>query len=363
MACQEICVDLADRAYSIVVGPNASVELAVRLRQLFPSNRHAVVIFDEAVTEIANAVATQVSTAGSAVTSISVPSGEQSKSVEQLERIWLQMLQARTDRGSLVLAVGGGVIGDLAGFAAATFARGLTLVQIPTTLLSQVDSSVGGKTGVNLPGAKNMVGAFWQPSLVLIDTNSLNTLPQREFASGLAEIIKYAVILLPNLFDYLETNATRILRREDEVLNHIIVESCRAKATVIQKDERETSGLRAILNYGHTFAHAIEATLGYGQLLHGEAVAIGMNMAAHLAAQLGRVDHIWVERQKRLIEALELPTRLPTADAELLWQAMQTDKKVEHGKLRFVLPRKLGIVELIAGVSEDQAKAAIAACR
>ncbi len=363
MSCQEIRVKLAERSYSIIVGGNAIAQLTGQVKQLFPKTRHAVLIFDEAVAGISNQLAEQFSLPGYTVTSIAVPGGERSKCVEELARIWQQMFEARTDRGSLVVAVGGGVIGDLAGFAAASFARGLSLIQIPTTLLSQVDSSVGGKTGINLPNAKNMVGAFWQPSLVIIDTNSLQTLPHREFVSGLAEIVKYGMILLPDLFEFLESNAEKILLRDPVAIQHIIVESCRAKAMVVEQDERETTGLRAILNYGHTFAHAIEATEGYGKLLHGEAVAIGMNMAAHLATQLGRIDLELVERQAKLMESLQLPTHLPSANVDGLWNAMQSDKKVEHGTLRFILPTRLGQVELVSGIAQHQAKAAILACR
>ena len=257
------------------------------------------------------------------------------------------------------MALGGGVVGDLAGFMAATFARGIPLIQIPTTLLSQVDSSVGGKTGINLPGAKNIVGAFWQPSSVIIDLDTLQTLPDREFRSGLAEIVKYGVILLPDLFDYLETNAQKILAKDSDCLMHIIAESCRAKALVVQEDERETSGRRAILNYGHTFAHALESASGYGVLLHGEAVAIGMHMAALLAHALGRVDAVFVERQRALLQAFDLPIANPGLPATELWQIMQHDKKVEHGKLRFVLPNRLGNVEVVPGVEQPAAIQAI----
>ncbi len=294
---------------------------------------------------------------------IDVPSGESSKCISSIERLWCRMLADHTDRGSVVLAVGGGVVGDLAGFAAAGFARGIPLVQIPTTLLSQVDSSVGGKTGINLPGAKNIVGAFWQPSLVVVDTQSLATLPAREYVSGLAEVVKYGVILLPEFLAYLEQNVAAILSKQPAALSHIIAESCRAKAAVVQQDERETTGLRAILNYGHTFAHALESVCGYGTLFHGEAVSIGMHMAANLAQLMGRVDEDFVRRQQTLLEQLQLPTKSPHADPEELWLAMQHDKKVEHGALRFILPSRIGHVELVPGVAKGLATAAIQAAR
>ena len=362
MTISEMRVELAERSYSIVVGQGALAQLAVRVAKLFPKANHAIVIYDSNVTTIAKSVAEQFEAKQWRVGHITISSGESSKSVDQLGRIWHELLDNRTDRGSIVVAVGGGVVGDLAGFAAATFARGLSLVQIPTTLLSQVDSSVGGKTGINLTSAKNMVGAFWQPSLVMIDTTTLESLPTREYVSGIAEIVKYGVILLPELFEYLQDNVAAILSRDPQVLRHIVVESCRAKAMVVQQDERETTGLRAILNYGHTFAHAIEATAGYGALLHGEAVAIGMNMAGHLAQMLGRVDSRFVERQAKLMQALTLPITLAPSNVDAMWEVMLTDKKVEHGKLRFVLPTRVGHVELVHGVPRELAIEAIKRC-
>jgi 3-dehydroquinate synthase len=253
-----------------------------------------------------------------------------------------------------VVAVGGGVIGDLAGFVAATFARGLRFCQIPTTLLAQVDSSVGGKTGINLPGAKNMVGAFWQPALVVIDTQTLNTLPAREYVSGLAEVVKYGVALDAPFFAYLEEHIESLLLRDPLVLRTVIARCCELKARVVESDERETSGARAVLNYGHTFAHALEAVTGYGQLLHGEAVSIGMVCAARLAEHIGRIRGPLMERQQQLLSALQLPTVLPAVSAEAMLQAMAHDKKVEHGRLRFVLPDSLGHVETVDNVTPDQ---------
>lgn len=348
-------VELAERSYHIHIGANIVTRLPEWVSQCLPRCRHAVLIVDSQIPLLAATVAETLTAADFRVTLIEIPSGEQSKSLEMLGSLWDQMLAAHTDRGSMVVAVGGGVVGDLAGFAAASFARGLPLIQIPTTLLSQVDSSVGGKTGVNLPGAKNIVGAFWQPSLVVIDTQSLATLPRREFVSGLAEVVKYGMILLPDLYEYLEGNAANILSKDPTAIAHIVAQSCRAKADVVKQDERETTGLRAILNYGHTFAHALETVSGYGRLLHGEAVAIGMHMAARLAVQLGRIDANLALRQQRLLELLELPTHFADADPHELWQAMQHDKKVEHGRLRFILPDRLGHVELVAGITQQQA--------
>ena len=327
-------VDLGARSYPIHIGSGLLDAFSSLLTQQFPKMSHAVIIFDENVAFVANKVAAVCGELGR-VTNLEVESGERSKSAGKIEQIWSNMLAEKTDRGSLVIAVGGGVVGDLAGFAAASFARGIPLVQVPTTLLSQVDSSVGGKTGINLPGAKNIVGAFWQPSLVVIDPETLHTLPQREYLSGVAEVVKYGVILLPDLFESLEGNSQRVVAKDPEFLSQIITESCRAKAIVVQEDERETSGRRAILNYGHTFAHAIESSTEYGKLLHGEAVSIGMHMAAILAWQTGRCDQELVVRQKRLLEYLGLPTHFTEVPAVELWKLMQHDKKVEHGELRF----------------------------
>jgi len=348
-------VELSERSYDILIGQDLCRDFENLFASVLNESQHALIIADQNVAPLGKIIREQLDRAGRRTSQIDIPSGEKSKSLECLQSVWQQMLDERTDRGSAIIAIGGGVVGDLAGFAAATFARGLPLVQVPTTLLSQVDSSVGGKTGINLPEAKNIVGAFWQPRLVVIDTQTLASLAYREFVSGLAEVVKYGVILLPELFEFLEQNATAILRRDPLVIAYIVEQSCRAKAQVVQQDERETSGLRAILNYGHTFAHAIEATAGYGRWLHGEAVSIGMNSAAHLAQILGRIDSQWVARQANLLRQLDLPVALTQLDSELLWQAMQHDKKVVHSKLRFVLPRgSLGKVELVSGVSREQ---------
>jgi len=268
-------------------------------------------------------------------------------------------LELGTDRKSLIFAVGGGVIGDLAGFVAASFARGLSFIQVPTTLLAQVDSSVGGKVGINLPDGKNMVGAFWQPLSVYIDTKVLDTLPDREYRAGLAEVVKYGVILDADFFDYLENNVTGLNQRTAEVMRHVIARSCQLKAEVVQADERETMGLRAVLNYGHTFCHAIETVSGYDQLLHGEAVSIGMVCAARLAESMDRVSTEFTERLKKLLLALKLPIDVPTLDHNHLLTAMQRDKKVEYGKLRFVLPTRMGHVELVGDVDSKKVIAAL----
>jgi 3-dehydroquinate synthase len=275
--------------------------------------------------------------------------------------LWERMLDEGADRKTTVVAIGGGVIGDLAGFIAATFARGLAFVQVPTTLLAQVDSSVGGKVGINLPGAKNMVGAFWQPRGVLIDVRTLSTLPDREFRAGLAEVVKYGVIQDAEFFEYLERHVEAINQRDTAVLTHIVHRCCRLKADVVEQDECELTGLRAILNYGHTFGHAFEAATGYETMLHGEGVAIGMLCASRLAERMGRVDAAFTKRQYDLLTAFGLPTAVPEVSHEELIELMYHDKKVERGKLRFVLPSQLGHVEVVRGVETDDILMALGA--
>ncbi len=357
---KHIPVELGDRSYEIIVcgGEAESDEqsisrMASHIVFALSDMSHAIILCDAAVSKtLCKPLETELANRNIRVSAAQIPSGETSKSVAELARLWEWMLMIAADRRSVVIAVGGGVTGDLAGFVAATYARGLRVVQIPTTLLSMVDSSVGGKTGINLSGAKNMVGVFWQPSLVIADTRTLNSLPDREYASGLAEVIKYGVIEDADFFAWLESNIHPLNQREPSALREAISRSCESKARVVGDDERETSGRRAILNYGHTFAHAIEATAGYGKLLHGEAVAIGMQMAASLAIALGLADPILLDRQTRLLASANLPTKYPSADVPAMLAVMRRDKKVEHGKLRFILPTRIGHVELVGNIDE-----------
>lgn len=353
-------VNLAERSYDIEIGegnlPGIGHFLADRERFT-----HAVVITDQNVEQPhAHVVAESLAGLSAAVDVVVIEPGEQSKSVAMAASLWEKLLQLGVDRKTVIVAVGGGVIGDLAGFIAATFARGLRFLQVPTTLLAQVDSSVGGKVGINLPDAKNMVGAFLQPRGVLIDTQTLATLPDREYRSGLGEVVKYGVILDAALFDYCEANAERLAARDHEALRHVIARSCRLKADVVEKDEREETGLRAILNYGHTYGHAFEALTGYQELLHGEAVALGMLCASRLGERLGRVDAAFTERQRRLLAALGLPINIPRLDHDQILRTMMHDKKVEHGRLRFVLPMRMGQVELVGGIDPDDVRSVLA---
>ncbi len=355
-------VNLDQRSYDIAIGTDNLSDIGQRYSSQWPLT-HAVVITDTNVQSLADVVTSSLQQAGVRTTLCLVPAGEPSKSISEASRLWDELLSQGTDRKSVVFAVGGGVIGDLAGFIAATFTRGLNFCQVPTTLLAQVDSSVGGKVGINLTGAKNMVGAFWQPQYVLIDTEVLQTLPDREYRSGLAEVVKYGVILDADFFAYLESNVERLKERDADVLREVIARCCRLKADVVEADERETSGLRAVLNYGHTFAHAFEAVLGYGELLHGEAVSIGMICASRLAESLGRIEPSVTQRQQELLVGLQLPIQVPDSENELLIDAMKSDKKTEHGRLRFVLPDRLGHVELVSGVETSEVINTLNACR
>ncbi len=355
-------VRLGERSYDIDIGATVLGQLPQRLQARLPGAKqpgHYLVVADSNVLHLAQTVVNTLADAGHRVDLLPVPPGERSKSVQTAEFLWEQMLSVQTDRQSSLVAVGGGVIGDLAGFVAATYARGLPFVQVPTTLLAQVDSSVGGKVGINLPQAKNMVGAFWQPRYVLIDIDALHTLPEREYLSGLAEVVKYGVIQDADFFAYLEQQADALRTRRPDVLQTIIARCCELKADVVAADERELSGRRAILNYGHTFAHALESITGYGRYLHGEAVAVGMGCAARLAGRLGRVDEQFETRQRQLLAALQLPTDMPDLDIDRFIELMQHDKKVAQGELRFVLPSQLGHVELVADVPTEDIRAAI----
>ncbi len=355
-----VSVALGPRSYDIVI---TTGELdrwgellnawAARRPDTLRAPGKAIVVSDRHAGPYGETAAQSLGRAGWQVARVELEPGEQTKSISWVSRVYDALVENRADRRTVIVAAGGGVVGDTAGFAAATYARGLPLVQIPTTLLAQVDSSVGGKVGVNHPQGKNLIGAFHQPIGVFIDTLPLGTLPAREYRCGLAEVVKYGVILDGEFFEYLELHRDDLNRQSPEVLRHVIARSCRLKADVVEQDEFETTGLRAILNYGHTFAHAYEALTGYGELLHGEAVAIGMIHASRLAERLGRIDASATRRQVDLLNSLGLPTRLPealrpTPDAVL--DRMWLDKKAVGGELRFVLPTRIGHVELVGGI-------------
>jgi 3-dehydroquinate synthase len=298
---------------------------------------------------------------GVRVTEIVLPDGEEYKNWKTLNRIFDALLENRCERATTIIALGGGVIGDLAGFAAASYQRGAPFIQVPTTLLAQVDSSVGGKTGINHPLGKNMIGAFYQPRLVLADTDTLKTLPDRELHAGLAEVIKYGLIRDLPLFEWLESNIEKLLARDTEALIYAIERSCANKAEVVAEDEHE-SGVRALLNLGHTFGHAIEAGLGYGNWLHGEAVAAGTVMAVELSRRLGWLAEKDCARAVALLRRAGLPTQGPALGADRYLELMALDKKVAAGKLRLVLLRKIGEGIISADAGLPQIRAAIEAC-
>ncbi len=368
---QTVCVSLGPRTYEILIGPNLLPRTGELIFRWYvqhagkpPANPRGLIVTDTHVERLHAATVRQgLEAVGWTVDLIALPAGEPSKSLDVVSRVYDRLIDLHADRQTTIFAVGGGVIGDAAGFIAATYTRGVPFIQIPTTLLADVDSSVGGKVGVNHPRAKNMIGAFYQPFGVLIDTGALATLPDREYRSGLAEVVKYGVILDADFFAELETRAEPLNQRDPEFLARVIARSCRLKADIVEKDEFERTGLRATLNYGHTFAHAFEALCGYGELLHGEAVAIGMRCASRLAERRGLIPAEVTERQLALMTRVGLPLELPKpvsfgADAAI--GRMRLDKKAVAGQLRFVLPTRMGAVETIANVPEADVRAVLA---
>jgi len=351
----KVQVPLGPRSYEIVVVTGQPDLLGAFARAALdrtwagPACRSALIVTDSHVADLALPAAYRAALSGVGIEpALAVlPPGEKTKSLDHLSGLYDELVSRKADRHTLIVALGGGVIGDLAGFLAATYARGLPLLMVPTTLLAQVDSSVGGKVGINHPEAKNVIGAFHQPVGVWIDTETLRTLPTRELRCGLAEVVKYGVILDSELFATLERIADDLVSRDDRALQAVVAESCRKKASVVAQDERDESGLRAILNFGHTIGHAIESVAGYGGLYqHGEAVAVGMVAESRLAERLGWIGADVTERVVRLLERLGLPTSAPGLDPDRLLDAIARDKKNRRGKVRFVLPRSIGIVEL-----------------
>lgn len=346
-----VAVDLKERSYNIVIGSRILPKLGLRLKKFRPSK--IAIISNKTIFPLYKDMLFGPLRQYHIVPEIILlPDGEEYKDLLWIYYIHGELLKARFDRNSLLIAFGGGVVGDITGFIASTYMRGIRYMQVPTTLLAQVDSSVGGKTGVNHPLGKNMIGSFYQPSLVLIDVDILRTLPKREFYAGMAEIIKYGVIADSTLFDYLEKNMEDILSLGDGLIN-IIRRSCEIKAEVVSKDERE-GGLRAILNFGHTIGHAIETVTGYKRFLHGEAVAIGMCAAAELAVRMKILRKDEASRLRELVEMYRLPSRIPDdLDVSEMMSAMEVDKKVRAGRLRFILPEAIGKVRIEEDVDRE----------
>jgi 3-dehydroquinate synthase len=353
-----IRVELGPRSYDIAAGPLAGV--GPFARRCLPTASKALIVTDEHAEPFADAVLASLKAAELPASMVVMQAGEETKSLEWLAELYDELAELPADRRTAVVAVGGGVIGDLAGFAAATYARGLPLLMVPTTLLAMVDSSVGGKTGLNLKQGKNLVGAFHQPSGVWIAPEPLAGLPDAQYRSGLAEVVKYGVILDADFFARLEASVPAMLARDPATVDFLIARSCQLKARVCGGDEREETGDRAALNYGHTFGHAFEAVAGYGAWTHGAAVSAGMVCASRLAERLGRVTADVTERQVTLLAALGLPTAPdPAWDADQLIHHMRRDKKALAGRLRFVLPGRIGHVELVDGVPEADVRAAL----
>lgn len=364
---RRVVVDLGPRSYEVRVVTGRTAELGPFVRAALDGTwagrtcRRALVVTDENVRPLAEACASSLDSAGVSTAHLAViPPGESSKNLERAIDLYDDLVRLRADRHTAVVAVGGGVVGDLAGFVAATYARGVPLVMVPTSLLAQVDSSVGGKVGVNHPRAKNIIGSFHQPTAVWVDTQVLDTLPDRELRCGLAEVVKYGLILDAGFFDEQERQAERLLARDPAALRPTIARCCRLKAEVVTRDEREETGLRAVLNFGHTIGHAIEAVAGYGGAFqHGEAVAVGMVAESRLAERIGWVGHDVTARIVRLLERLGLPTSASGLDHGALIDAMGRDKKNQKGKTRFVLPHAVGRVELTDRPTDDDVRAVL----
>ena len=350
---QRLNINLGKRSYDILLGSGLLGKLGECLSQIVKPSRIVLITHPSLFKIYGDKVLSGFKDQGWTADLIEVEEGETSKTLGQAEKIFDRLLDLKCDRKSVLIALGGGVIGDLVGFVAATFQRGVPFVQVPTTLLSQVDSSVGGKTAVNHPKGKNMIGAFYQPCLVLADLDTLQTLPQKEFRAGLAEIIKYGVISDSSLFEYLEKNVEKILQLDKECLEYIIKTSCSIKAEVVEKDELENH-YRMILNFGHTLGHAIEALTHYSKFIHGEAVAIGMVYAAKLSQKLGKCQEGIPRRLDRLVRKFGLPADLPDLHSKAIIESLYHDKKTMNHKIKFILVKEIGIVEIVDDIPEEK---------
>lgn len=348
---KKLRIDLADRSYDILIGRNFLSSLGDHLAHLKSIHR-ALVVTNPAINKLYGKVVFEgLKNAGLSIECVEIPEGETHKTLQDAQTIYDYLIENQYDRNTLLVALGGGVIGDLTGFVAATFLRGVPCIQVPTTLLSQVDSSVGGKTAVNHPKGKNLIGAFYQPRLVAIDLDTLRSLPPDEFRAGMAEVIKYGVIEDPELFVFLQQNSEKILAQDTACLETIIETSCAIKAKVVERDERESS-YRMVLNFGHTIGHAVEALTGYSRFKHGEAVAIGMVYAAKLSCQLGQCSEEVVQKIEALVEQFDLPSRLPEFSASEYIETMYRDKKAHDKNIRFILVKDIGTVEIVNRVIE-----------
>jgi 3-dehydroquinate synthase len=356
---RKLTVNLAERSYEILVG-SGLLENEALLARVLTQGRVAVVTNTTVAPLYLDQVKRMLRALDREIVTVVLPDGEHYKNWQTLNLIFDGLLGASCERETTLLALGGGVVGDMAGFAAACYQRGMPFVQLPTTLLSQVDSSVGGKTAINHPLGKNMIGAFYQPKLVLADIATLATLPERELSAGMAEVIKYGVIRDAEFFAWLESHVEGLMARDAALLEEAVLRSCRHKAEIVANDERE-AGERALLNLGHTFGHAIEAGMGYGAWLHGEAVAVGMLMAAELSRLQGAMKQEEVVRLEALLERAGLPIRGPELAVARYVELMQHDKKVSKGKLHFVLPKAIGAATVTGDVLPQLVEQAIVA--
>ncbi|PWF62666.1 3-dehydroquinate synthase [Shewanella sp. BC20] len=348
---QQIQVDLGERSYPIYIGQNLMSDSETLSRYLL--KKRILIVTNETVAPLYLKQIQDTMASFGEVSSVILPDGEQFKDLTHLDSIYTALLQRNYGRDSVLVALGGGVIGDMTGFAAACYQRGVDFIQIPTTLLSQVDSSVGGKTAVNHPLGKNMIGAFYQPQIVIIDTECLQTLPAREFAAGMAEVIKYGIMWDAEFFQWLENNVPALKSLDTQALVYAISRCCEIKADVVSQDETE-QGVRALLNLGHTFGHAIEAEMGYGNWLHGEAVAAGTVLAAQTAKFMGLIDESIVRRIVQLFHAFDLPVTAPESmDFDSFIKHMRRDKKVLGGQIRLVLPTAIGRADVFSQVPES----------
>jgi 3-dehydroquinate synthase len=355
---QTLTVELANRSYPIHIGQNLLSETSLILPHL--KRKHVAIVTNTTVAPLyLDQLTHSLQAVGVSVIPIILPDGEAYKNSETLNKIYDALLQNRCERSTTLIALGGGVIGDLTGYAAATYLRGVPFIQIPTTLLSQVDSSVGGKTGINHPLGKNMIGAFYQPQLVLADIDTLKTLPPREFSAGVAEVIKYGLIRDADFFNWLELNMSSLMRLDEQVLSYAIYRSCQNKAEVVAKDEHEL-GERALLNLGHTFGHAIENAMGYGVWLHGEGVAAGTVMAADLSLRMGWLTSGEISRVKASFESANLPIVPPSLGVEKYLDLMSLDKKVENGKIRLILQQGIGRAVITSDYDSEKLKETLA---
>lgn len=351
---QTLTVSLADRSYPIHIGSGLLGQAELILPHL--KRKQVAIVSNTTVAPLyMQAIAQPLRDAGVSVIEIILPDGEAHKNNQTLQIIYDHLLQNRCERNTTLIALGGGVIGDLTGYAAATYLRGVPFIQVPTTLLSQVDSSVGGKTGINHPLGKNMIGAFYQPKLVLADIDTLKTLPQRELSAGIAEVIKYGLIRDADFFDWLEINMSALMDLDTAVASYAIYRSCQNKAEVVVADEHE-QGERALLNLGHTFGHAIENAMGYGVWLHGEAVATGTVMAADLSQRMGWLNAAQMARIKTIMQAAKLPIDAPNLGADEYLRLMQLDKKVSDGRIRLILQQDIGKAVMTADYDADKLK-------